>query len=202
MPHWIVNPGVGVVLRRRARISTLQTGASQVWKHLEAAYHLAKDSGYDYNVASVQARSTFNSRSRITSSQLSVKSCTNNGYVKISIFISYIFNYLHISASFFIILHHSSHISNIFPMKPSQNPLVHWSQAALGEYTGRTLMYRVEELSQKELQCLEPATREAPRANHRRKWSERSCSNFIQTKFLTWSMPRPRLRCQFRSQIC
>lgn len=57
-----------------------------VWKHLDAAYKLAKDSGYDSNVALVRA--------------------------------------------------------------------------ALGEYTGRTLMYRVDELSPKELQRLDPAARE------------------------------------------
>jgi hypothetical protein len=55
-----------------------------------------------------------------------------------------------------LLYHHSSHTHAETFVR------LHWkSQAALGEYTGRTLMYRVEELSQKELQCLDPAAREA-----------------------------------------
>lgn len=81
------NPNLGWLLSAVSRDRDFcGVAVEPVWKHLEAAYHLAKDTRYDYNVALVQA--------------------------------------------------------------------------ALGEYTGRTLMYRVEELSQKELQCLDPAARE------------------------------------------
>ena len=89
-----------------------------------------------------------------------------------------------------LLYHHSSHTHAETFVR------IHWkSQAALGEYTGRTLMYRVEELSQKELQCLDPTAREA--------WGRiggKRCPNFVQLRFnqkhATDCPGLPRLRCQ------